>query len=68
MVGFGFGTLPAMWSLVFFAHFITADLRRGLRKLFPFVYILTGIILIWRRFHHHDPVQQIQKNPQSVCQ
>lgn len=68
MAGFGFGTLPAMWSLVFFAQFITADLRRGFRKLYPFVYILTGIFLIWRGSHHHDPVQQIQKNPQSVCQ
>lgn len=45
---FGLGTLPAMWSMVFFANYFSPMIRTYLRKLYPFIFAITGIMLILR--------------------
>lgn len=45
---FGLGTLPAMWSMVFFANYFSPIIRTYLRKLYPFIFAITGIMLILR--------------------
>jgi len=58
---FGLGTLPAMWSMVFFANYFSPVIRTYLRKLYPFIFAITGIMLILRGMndsHHlHDTIQ-----------
>lgn len=48
MMFFGFGTLPAMWSILFFSQWITRAIRQRLNSIFPFMYALMGILLIAR--------------------
>ena len=58
---FGLGTLPAMWSMVFFANYFSPLLRGYLRKVYPFIFALTGILLIIRGMTDahdlHDTIQ-----------
>lgn len=48
MVFFGLGTLPAMWGIVFLANYITPNIRTKLRKAYPFVFLISGILLVIR--------------------
>lgn len=48
MMFFGFGTLPAMWGILFFSQWITQGIRQRLNSIFPFMYALMGILLIAR--------------------
>lgn len=48
MAGFGMGTLPVMWSVAFFGGFISLNLRRNIRKLYPYLMILMACLLIIR--------------------
>jgi sulfite exporter TauE/SafE len=48
MMFFGFGTLPAMWGVLFFSQWITQAIRQRLNTIFPFMYALMGILLIAR--------------------
>ncbi len=58
---FGLGTLPAMWSMVFFANYFSPMIRTYLRKLYPFIFAITGIMLILRGMNDahqlHDTIQ-----------
>ncbi|MBK7764516.1 MAG: sulfite exporter TauE/SafE family protein [Bacteroidetes bacterium] len=67
MAAFGLGTLPAMWSIVFFANSITPSLRMRLRKLYPFVYLATGIFLIWRGSQNYNPLRHMQHGDMIFC-
>jgi len=62
MTFFGFGTLPAMWGILFFANYITPVIRQSLRKFVPFVYAITGILLILRGMGDHNPLHQLMPN------
>lgn len=48
MLFFGFGTLPAMWGVLFFSQWITQAIRQRLNAIFPLMYVLMGILLIAR--------------------
>jgi sulfite exporter TauE/SafE len=65
MTFFGFGTLPAMWGILFFANYITPVIRQSLRKFVPFIYAITGILLILRGMGDHNPLQQFM--PSIYC-
>lgn len=58
---FGLGTLPAMWSMVFFANYFSPMIRSYLRKVYPFIFAITGIMLIVRGMTNahdlHDTIQ-----------
>ena len=45
---FGLGTLPAMWGMVIFAQYFSPLLRSYLRKVYPFVFAISGCLLIIR--------------------
>jgi sulfite exporter TauE/SafE len=65
MTFFGFGTLPAMWGILFFANYITPVIRQSLRKFVPFIYAITGILLILRGMGDHNPLHQFM--PSIYC-
>lgn len=48
MAGFGLGTLPVMWAVAFFGHFITMGIRVRMRKVYPYVMALMACLLIVR--------------------
>ena len=61
---FGLGTLPAMWSMVFFAQYFSPLIRTYLRKIYPFIFAITGIMLIMRGLSDaHD----IHEGIQTAC-
>ena len=48
MIIFGVGTLPVMFALPYFGHFIDNNLRQKFSKLVPVVILLFGILLVFR--------------------
>jgi uncharacterized protein len=48
MVGFGFGTIPAMLAVSFFPKLISANLRLKIVKLLPALQVIVGLLLIIR--------------------
>lgn len=48
MAFFGLGTLPLMWSIVFFGNFITVKSRMYIRKAYPYMMFATACLLIVR--------------------
>lgn len=48
MAGFGMGTLPVMWSVAFFGGFINMNIRRKIRRLYPYLMVLMACLLIIR--------------------
>jgi hypothetical protein len=48
MAAFGFGTLPVMWSIAFFGSSINLNMRRNIKKLYPYIMLLMAILLIIR--------------------
>ncbi len=48
MAAFGMGTLPLMWSLVFFGRYFSANLSRNIRKAYPYLMMTTAFLLIIR--------------------
>jgi hypothetical protein len=62
---FGLGTLPAMWSIVFFANYITPKFRTNLRKFVPYVYAITGLLLIMRGMGESNPLHALM--PTIYC-
>lgn len=62
MAFFGFGTLPVMWGIVFFANYITPSIRSKMKMMFPVVYLIAGILLILRGSGEHDLLHQIMGN------
>jgi sulfite exporter TauE/SafE len=65
MFFFGLGTLPAMWSITFLAHWFSPTNRSTLRRLVPWVYALTGLLLVMRGLGHHNPLQHYM--PHQYC-
>jgi sulfite exporter TauE/SafE len=59
MAFFGFGTLPIMWGVVFFANYITPAIRLKMKILTPVVYAIAGTLLIIRGCGEHDLLHQI---------
>lgn len=56
MAFFGLGTLPAMWSILFFSNYITPAFRTRLRRFVPYIYAVTGMLLILRGLGEHNPL------------
>jgi sulfite exporter TauE/SafE len=48
MVGFGFGTIPAMLAVSFFPKIISANLRLKIAKILPAFQVIIGLLLIIR--------------------
>ena len=48
MAAFGLGTLPVMWSIAFFGSSINMNIRRSIKKLYPYVMVLLAVMLIVR--------------------
>ncbi len=65
MTFFGLGTLPAMWSILFFANYITPAFRTYLRKFVPYIYAITGALLIMRGMGEHNPLHSLM--PSIYC-
>jgi sulfite exporter TauE/SafE len=65
MFFFGMGTLPAMWSITFLAHWFSPARRSTLRRIVPWVYALTGLLLVMRGLGHHNPLQHYM--PHQYC-
>ncbi len=67
MLGFGLGTLPAMWTVVFFSQQLKSLLRGKWKYLYPLVYLLTGIYLILRGLEFNRNLIQMA-NSNMMCQ
>jgi len=65
MAFFGLGTLPAMWSILFFSNYITPVLRSSLRRFVPYIYAITGILLVLRGLGEHNPLHGFM--PEMYC-
>ncbi len=48
MAAFGVGTLPVMWTIVFFANHIGAGVRMKIRKVYPYLMVCIACLLILR--------------------
>lgn len=48
MAFFGLGTLPVMWSVIFFGNFISIGVRQKIRMLYPYLMLLIACLLIIR--------------------
>ncbi len=48
MMSFGLGTLPLMWSLLFFGNVISLQIRNKIRRLYPYMMGLMACLLIIR--------------------
>jgi len=48
MAFFGLGTLPIMWSIVFFGNYIGIGVRQTIRKAYPYMMTLMACLLILR--------------------
>lgn len=48
MAAFGAGTLPMMWLIVFFGKFSGAGLRKGIRRIYPYIMACMACLLILR--------------------
>jgi sulfite exporter TauE/SafE len=64
MAAFGLGTLPVMWSISFFGSAINLQVRKGIKKMYPYILFGMAALLIIRGlglqipylspgFHHH---------------
>lgn len=48
MAAFGLGTLPVMWGIAFFGHYIGTALRQKVRRLYPYMMAVMASLLILR--------------------
>jgi len=48
MAAFGLGTLPIMWSIVFFGNYIGVSFRKKIRRAYPYMMTLMACLLILR--------------------
>lgn len=48
MAFFGLGTLPIMWSLAFFGNYVSIGIRQKIRRVYPYMMMLMGCLLILR--------------------
>ena len=48
MAAFGLGTLPVMWSVVFFGNYIGLAIRKKIRSAYPYMMMLMACLLILR--------------------
>lgn len=74
MAAFGMGTLPVMWSIAFFGGFINMNVRRNIKRLYPYVMVLVAVMLIVRGLGLHIPYmspafdhENIIKQPAIDC-
>ncbi|PKP44889.1 MAG: hypothetical protein CVT95_10300 [Bacteroidetes bacterium HGW-Bacteroidetes-12] len=55
MVFFGLGTLPLMFLAVQFANFVSLAFRNKIRKIFPFLLVLIGVLFVLRGLNLNIP-------------
>ena len=71
MAFFGFGTVPAMFVLTYFGFRVNLNLRQQVRKLFPLMIGLVGILLILRGMNlgipFISPVMQEASSQPVIC-
>ncbi|MBL7765998.1 MAG: sulfite exporter TauE/SafE family protein [Chitinophagaceae bacterium] len=67
MAFFGLGTLPAMWSVVFFSQYFTPRLRMVFRKIIPLLYVIAGAMLIFRGLGDHTPLGRLMHGQSIYC-
>lgn len=71
MAFFGLGTLPAMWTLAFFGHFISVPVRIRIRKIYPYMMTLMACLLIIRGMGlgipHLSPAMDTGKKVVQCC-
>jgi sulfite exporter TauE/SafE len=48
MAAFGLGTLPVMWTIVFFANYLGAGVRIKIRRVYPYLMVCIACLLILR--------------------
>ena len=65
MVGFGLGTLPALFALPYISGWLAPRMRRNLQKLSPVVVSLTALLLILRGLNLGIPYVSPQMDPQK---
>ncbi|RYY50452.1 MAG: sulfite exporter TauE/SafE family protein [Chitinophagaceae bacterium] len=66
MAGFGFGTLPLMWSLAFFGTVVPPSFSIRLKKMYPYILLLMGCMLILRGLGLGIPYLSPQWNPSGT--
>lgn len=71
MAFFGAGTLPLMWSVIFFGNFITLKIRQSIRKAYPVILSVTACLLIVRGLGlgipYLSPKQADTKTHEIIC-
>lgn len=55
MVFFGLGTLPLMFLAVQLSNFVSLTLRNKIRKIFPFLLVLIGVLFVLRGLNLNIP-------------
>jgi sulfite exporter TauE/SafE len=56
LISFGLGTLPLMFMLSLSGQFLSLQMRRSWQKAIPFIFMLSGIILIYKGMNMDLPV------------
>ncbi|MEP6676436.1 MAG: sulfite exporter TauE/SafE family protein [Ferruginibacter sp.] len=71
MMFFGLGTLPAMWSLIFFGQHLKFNFRKKIQKAYPYLMICMACLLILRGMglgiSYVSPAISKGKNPVLQC-
>jgi sulfite exporter TauE/SafE len=67
MAFFGLGTLPLMWGISFFAHLVTPTIRHKIQFVYPYLYLLVGVLLMYRGFAEYEPVQAFLEKKGIHC-
>ena len=56
LLSFGLGTLPLMFMVSLFGPFMSLQMRRNWQKAIPFIFMISGIILIYKGMNIDLPV------------
>ena len=71
MAFFGLGTLPMMWSIAFLGNYVGIGIRQKIRKVYPFMLLLMGSLLILRGLGlgipYVSPELKVEKSNMIEC-
>jgi uncharacterized protein len=71
MAFFGLGTLPMMWSIVYFGNYVSVGIRQKIRKAYPYMLSLMACLLILRGMGlgipHLSPKWESEKRMVQSC-
>ena len=56
LMSFGLGTLPLMFMVSLFGQFMSLQMRRNWQKAIPFIFMISGIILIYKGMNIDLPI------------